>query len=325
MIALLALALLAARGTSQQTPQPAPPPPALQQPAPSVTGMQIGVRASPDTVTVGEPFRLVVRVRAPRGAAIGFPVGPDSGLAVEAVDPRVVQRAADTTAVDETAFYRLVAWETGMQVAHLGTVVVSVAGTDHRVAIAGDRVYVRSVLPADTALQKPKPARDIVPAVRPWWIWLLVALAALAALGLLIWWWRRRRRPGTPPDVDAYDEARREFARIEAMALLDAGERGRYVALTVDTVRDYLAARVPAADRSLTSGELLQALQDVSVVPREQLAPVLEESDLVKFARRPITNVRAAELARDAHAVVDDTERAVQAAHAAAAAREAAA
>jgi len=52
---------------------------------------------------------------------------------------------------------------------------------------------------------------------------------------------------------------------------------------------------------------------------------VLEESDLVKFARRPITNVRAAELARDAHAVVDDTERAVQAAHAAAAAREAAA
>ncbi|MGH7634676.1 MAG: hypothetical protein ACRENC_13160, partial [Gemmatimonadaceae bacterium] len=222
MITLLALALLVPQGTSQQTPRPAP-----QRPSPSASGVQIGVRATPDTVTVGEPFRIVVRVRVPLGAAVGFPVGPDSGFNVEAVDPRVVQRSADTTAVDETALYRLVAWDTGTQVAHLGTVVVSLAGTDRRLTIAGDRVYVRSVLPADTALQKPKPARDIMPAVRPWWIWLLVALAALAALGLLFWWWRRRRRrPGMPSDVDAYDEARREFARIEAMALLDAGERG---------------------------------------------------------------------------------------------------
>jgi len=187
-------------------------------------------------------------------------------------------------------------------------------------------VYVRSVLPADTALQKPKPARDIVPAGRPWWIWVLVALAALALLGLLFWWWRRRRRGRLmPADVDAFEEARREFARIDAMALLDAGEPGRYLALNVDTVRDYLAARVPAADRSLTSHELLHALRDTTVVPRERLAPVLEESDLVKFARRPITNARAAELAQDGRAVVEETERDVQAARAAAAAREAAA
>jgi hypothetical protein len=317
MIALLVLALLLRQETPHATPQQSPPP---------ASGVQIGVRATPDTVTVGESFRLVVRVRAPRGAEIGFPVGPDSGLDVEAVDPRVVQRSPDTTAVDETALYRLVAWDTGTQVAHLGTVVVTVAGTDRQITIAGDRVYVRSVLPADTARQKPKPARDIVPAGRPWWIWLLVALAALALLGLLFWWWRRRRRRSVAPaNVDAYDEARREFARIEAMALLDAGERGRYVALNVDTVRDYLAARVPAADRSLTSHELLHALRDTAVVPRERLAPVLEESDLVKFARRPITNARAAELAQEARAVVEQTERVVQAARAAAAAREAAA
>jgi hypothetical protein len=52
---------------------------------------------------------------------------------------------------------------------------------------------------------------------------------------------------------------------------------------------------------------------------------VLEESDLVKFARRPITNARAAELAQEARAVVEQTERDVQAARAAAATREAAA
>jgi len=317
MIPLLVLALLLHQGS----------PPVSRQRSPSpLSGVQIGVRATPDTVTVGEPFRMVLRVRAPRGAEIAFPVGPDSGLDVEAVDPRVVQRSADTTAVDETALYRLVAWDTGTLVAHLGTLVVTVAGTDRHFTIAGDRVYVRSVLPADTALQKPKPARDIVPAGRPWWIWVLVALAALALLGLLFWWWRRRRRGRLmPADVDAFEEARREFARIDAMALLDAGEPSRYLALNVDTVRDYLAARVPAADRSLTSHELLHALRDTTVVPRERLAPVLEESDLVKFARRPITNARAAELAQDGRAVVEETERDVQAARAAAAAREAAA
>jgi len=45
----------------------------------------------------------------------------------------------------------------------------------------------------------------------------------------------------------------------------------------------------------------------------------------VKFARRPITNARAAELAQDGRAVVEETEHDVQAARAAAAAREAAA
>ena len=49
--------------------------------------VQIGVGVRPDTVTVGEHFLMTVRVRAPKGAEIGFPVGPDSGAAVDAGDP----------------------------------------------------------------------------------------------------------------------------------------------------------------------------------------------------------------------------------------------
>jgi Domain of unknown function (DUF4381) len=305
---VIALALLLAlqqpRGATSSVPAP---------PRPQ-TGVQMGVRARPDTVTVGDPFVVTLRVRAPRGAEIGFPVGPDSGTAIEAVDPRAVRASADTTAIDQTATYRLVAWDTGAQTVRFGEFVVSLRGTDRRIAVDPLPVYVRSVLPRDTAKQIPKPARDIVTAPRVWWWWLIAALVALALLGLFLWWWRRRRkRPAAVEPADPLAEAQREFARIDSLRLLEAGERGRYVALNIEVLRDYLAARVDVALRSLTSTELLNALRSRREVPAERLAPVLAEADLIKFARRPVTSERAREIAREARAIVTDVERAVTA------------
>lgn len=302
MIALLlALALW-------QTPQQRAAPADTAQPR-----LQMGVAVRPDTVTVGEHYTVSVRVRAPRGATISFPVGPDSGLAVEAVDPRVITSAPDTTVVDRTAIYKLVAWDTGGQAAHLGSLVVTVNGVDRRIPIAGDRVHVRSVLPADTSMQVPKPARDIVSAPMPWWYWLVAALLAAALLGLLIWWWRRRRKQVQEPALAPIEEARRAFARIDALGLLEAGERGRYVALNVEVLRDYLARRIPEALPSLTSTELLAAMHARSEIPVQRLAPLLTEADLIKFARRPITADRARDLAGEARAVVDGVEQAIAA------------
>ena len=277
--------------------------------------VQLGVLVRPDTVTVGEHFQVLVRVRAPRGSQLSFPPGPDSGLAVEAVDPRSVRVSPDSSFAEETAVYTLVAWDTGWQASRLGNLVVTTDGVDRRVAITGDSVRVRSVLPADSALRVPKPARDILVAGRPWWHWLLAALAALALLALVIWWWRRRR-PRTPESAgaNAYETAVREFERIASLGLLDAGEPGRYVALNTDAARDYLAARLgDDAHRSLTSSELLASISGRAEVDVRRLAPLLAESDLIKFARRPVTQPRARELGDEARGVVDDVEAAVKA------------
>ncbi len=285
----------------------------LQQPVPAASPrIQVGVAARPETVTVGEPFLLAVRVRAPKGAAITFPAGPDSlRSALEAVDPRTIRDTPDTGAVDRTALYRLVAWDTGGQGANLGELVVRVAGVAQRVPITGDRVYVRSVLPADTTRQVPKPARDIIPAGLAWWWWLVAAVVAAALVGLLVWWWRRRRRRRSAGPVDPFAEAEREFARIDALELLEAGERGRYVALNVEVVREYLAARLPDLRRSLTTTELLAAVSAEPVVPADRLAAALGEADLIKFARRPVTADRARELVRELRRVVEELERAL--------------
>jgi len=270
--------------------------------------VQLGVTITPDTVTVGEPFRVLVRVRAPRGASIEFPAAPDSAAAVQALDPRLVRQLGDTAAVDQTAAYRLVAWDVGALGLGLDAVTVRANGVARTVALAPYTVFVRSVLPADSAQRVPKPPRDILADAPPWWRWWALAAALLALLGLLAWWlWRRRRLRATgEPAMDAYEHAQREFDRVEALGLVEAGERGRFVALVVEVLREYLARRVDGAQPSLTSTELLDAVRGNPAVPTERLAAVLADADLIKFARRPVSAERARELAREARAVVRD-------------------
>jgi hypothetical protein len=169
---------------------------------------------------------------------------------------------------------------------------------------------VRSVLPPDTALQVPKPPRDIMAAEPPWWRWVALALLVAAIVGLLLWWYlrRRRRKPPTVP-IDAMQYAEREFNRVERMGLLEAGERGRFVALMVEVMRDYLALRLPGAAPSLTSTELVRYLRSRSDLPVQRLATVLTEADLVKFARRPVTAERAREIGHEARAIVREVEQ----------------
>jgi hypothetical protein len=278
--------------------------------------VRAGVSVSKDTVTVGEPFELRVRVRAPAGAQISFPDNPDSTGTIQARDPRTIVTTDSVAAVDQTATYRLAAWDVGMQPVRIGNVTVATdaaAGAGQPVSLARLQVFVRSVLPADSALRVPKPARPIWELrAFPWW--LLALLLAAIALGLGIWWWMRRRRRAKPPVViDPYVRAQKEFTRLETMGLLDAGERTRYVALAVEVLRDYLAARFPDATLALTSRELVAAVRRQKTLAPEQLSRVLHEADLAKFAAFSLTEERARNLARDARALVEREHAASQA------------
>jgi hypothetical protein len=106
--------------------------------------------------------------------------------------------------------------------------------------------------------------------------------------------------------------AEAEFQRIEALALLDAGERGRYVTLTVEVLRDYLAARYAEATLSLTSTELQRSIRHLPHVPQDRLTRVLTDADLIKFARRPVSTERARDLGREARAIVNEEHVASQ-------------
>lgn len=275
--------------------------------APATLSVQMGYRVSPDTVIIGEPFNLFVKVLAPRGVRFEFPAGPDTTTQkgvrpIELRGEKLVSMLGDTA----VALYHLVAWDVGVQPLRIPDVRVTFGGQERRPPLGAASVFVKSVLPADTALRVPKPARPLI--VLPVFNWLpwLALLAAIIA-GILLWWaWRRYRdRPRAP--IDPYVRAQREFERIEKLRLVEGGRAGVYLSLMVDVAREYLAGRVPGVRRSDTTSELLRAMRPHEGVEAE-LPVLLETADLVKFARAAVSDSEATAVGGTAKEVVDHVE-----------------
>jgi hypothetical protein len=267
----------------------------------------MGYRVNPDTVIIGQPFNLFVKIAAPMGVRFEFPAGPDTAMQngvrpIELRGEKLVSMLGDTA----VALYHLVAWDVGIQPLRIPDVRAALGGQERRLPLSGAAVFVKSVLPADTSLRVPKPPRPlIVLPVFNWWPWLALIAAIIASV--LLWWaWRRfRNRPKAP--VDPYVRAQREFDRIERMGLLEAGRGPEYLALFVDVAREYLAARVPGVRRSDTSTELLRTMQPHDGIEAE-LPRLLERSDLAKFAAEDVSREEAREAGLAIRAVVDHVE-----------------
>jgi hypothetical protein len=125
-------------------------------------------------------------------------------------------------------------------------------------------------------------------AASPWW-WLI--LAALA-VGGGVWFWTKRRKqiqgPPPPPPIPADELALDQLRELLASGRTDAARvKEFYIALS-DILRAYLenGFHCPALER--TTGELMRDLRkrsDFNVNALMQLQDILEECDLVKFAK----------------------------------------
>lgn len=281
--------------------------------------VQAGVAVHPDTVTVGEHFTAVVRVRVPDGVRVLFPARPDTGAHVDTAAPVVRHDSAAPGVTDATASYVLAAWDTGRVALGLDSVIVASGGATRLVPVGGG-VSVRSVLPRDTALRVPKPPRPPIAVGRTDWRPWLAALLAAAVAGLAWVAWRRwRRRAATPLAAGAW--AAREFARVRSAGWLEHGEADRFAVAMADVLRGYLVRAWPALRPSSTTRELGEALVHVPAVASDPVLDLLERVDLVKFAAAHVG-------AEEARAIGDAAEQRVadaEAARAAEAARVAAA
>jgi hypothetical protein len=252
-----------------------------------------------------------VRVRAPRGAVIEFPQESDSAAAASPTTTQMIGKPAiqpldDSTGVSVSAAYRLAAWDVGPQPLGIGAIMVRLHGDTGYVSLADRSVFVRSVLPEDSALRVPKPPRPAIDLAPFNWMPFLLAALALAAAALAwrtwVWYRRRSRRP-----LDPFSAAEREFARIESMALVAAGKPEMHVALMSDAMRAYLAARVPGVERSQTSSELLSKAGDIHS-SATGLGDLLWRTDLIKFARQPVPGDEAKQLGASARGIVRAVE-----------------
>lgn len=269
--------------------------------------VKMGFTVRPDTVLIGQPFNLLVKVHAPKGVRFEFADGPDT-TTENGIRPIELRGTRAVTMIGDTAvaLYRLVAWDVGAQPLRIGDVRVSYERLERRAPLTTASVFVRSVLPEAENLRVPKPARPII--VLPifnWWPWLALALAALIS-GLLWWAWRRYRNRPIPP-VDPYVRAQREFARVEAMALIENGAPRQHLTDMVDVMREYLVARVPGVRRSHTTTELLGAIE-LGEGPEARLPDLLDRADFIKFAQGNTGGPEAAAAGNTAREIVDHVE-----------------
>ena len=282
---LLLLALPAARAGAQLPDAAAPT--ATAATAPSA---RIATGVVPDTVTVGDPFTVIVRVAADDDARVTVRLAPDSAAAVQPLAPATLSSDSGGT----TFVQRMVAWRTGALAGREAIVRVAPptgAAREYRVALRTP--YVRSVLPADTSALKPKPAAP--PLAAPRLAWRGAALLALLVVAALAAWARRRAtgRKVIRPPRDPRSEALALLADARAGGFLEAGEWAAFYSLVSEALRVALAARSPAWARDLTTRELAATSTPVAPLPPPVLE-LLERADRVKFAAAAVPPETAA-------------------------------
>ena len=258
---------------------------------------QVSVRVEPESVSVGQPFEVAVVVRAPFFAKIAFPAAP-SVNAIELLDPVRISQRDGWDIRETTAIYRMAAWDVGRF--HIGFPPLRIQSLDveRDVAVPERELFVVSVLPSDTSLHYPRPARDVFSGALPWWIWTLVIAAFAAATSWLLARLHRRRPAQARHEPDGSVEAL--FDRIDTLALFEVGEAGRHAVLAADALREALAREYPSLRTSLTNQELLEALPAELAALRPALADLLRDIDSIKFAMAEVTPQRARELAQAA-------------------------
>lgn len=255
-------------------------------PAPDTLAASAGI--APDTVTVGDHFRVLVRVQAPEGASVVFPpfnlVEP-----VEAADSVRIRR--DSTGA-WTATYTLAAWITSDSlVAAIPFRVRNADGSTRDLRVRVELPHVRSVLPPDSTLHIPKPAKAVIPiaALAPTPRgWLIPAVLLGLVLVGIVWLALRRRISFAAAMIDPRSAALAELAEIEQEGLLARGEVYEYHVRTSRVLREYLALAAGVGEH-LSSTEAVQAVRARAAEPAEvgALERLLRDADRVKFAGVP--------------------------------------
>lgn len=263
-----------------------------------------GAAVTPDTITVGDRFRVAVRIEVPPGMRIIFPDTLEVPEDVEAAARReLVSDTAMPGIETMTAVYTLTSWKTGTIELPSAKLRLLTEQGEETIEVAVPPVNVISVLPQDTAGIEPMPLKDVLGPARALLPMLLGLLFLLLLAGLAIWLWRRRGTeapvlevtPGLPPRKRALDA----LDRLIASGMLERDLRAFYFALTA-IVRGYVGELNRDWGTELTTAELrsrmlgglrLGASQSDAMAAAfasrgMRLDALLGRADLIKFARQ---------------------------------------
>lgn len=291
----------------------------LLAPAPARALPRVTSSTVPAVIHVGDTVTVEARIEGPVDL---LPVRPPAKLGTFDL---IGVDAGDSSASPRVVRIYLTSFEIGPQAVPRIGLAVREGGRIDSVFTGRYLVTVASLLPADSAAVDtlgPLPAKGPfdIPQVFRWNV-LFGYLATLAALGALAWWLVRRLRnrpravptlvpvaePATPPHVLAL----RALDEVAARGYVVRGLFKAHYTEVLDVLRVYLERRIGLEAMDRTTFELLSELSRtaLSSAARERLAALLEEGDLVKFAKQVPEAAAADALVPAARAWVEEVHR----------------
>ena len=156
---------------------------------------------------------------------------------------------------------------------------------------------------------EPRPIRD--PNVA---LWLLIT-AVIFVVAALVWVWMSRRHWAAPPPplppLPAHELALRQLHELRGSGLLSDGETQQFAYGLSNIFRTYLGRRFAFPAAEWTTTEIMQGLpEDLQSIRRDaDIRRVLDATDIVKYAGRPITAKEMEDLADVCEGLVTHTGR----------------
>jgi len=259
-----------------------------------------------DALTVGDQFTLRLKATYPAEGDVALPALPREWGPFEVLDqralPTVENQDGTRTATREAT---VTLWAPGEFQTPALAVRYRTGDDAQEITVPPLTITVASVLSGDETEKRDLKPQARLPHPFPW-LWVLGGTLLTSLLGAWGWLWytRWRRSPdafAAPVIVDPHppeEIAHEELDRIAALDLPGQGDLKGHYTLVADCMRHYVQDRyhLPALDR--TTWELMTVMRRASIErgPTVRLCELLEEADLVKFAKaRP-----AVDQARDA-------------------------
>ena len=241
-----------------------------------------------DTITIGDPFVLRLRVHRGAGDQAEIAFGKDFPQPFEIRHTGEVEtEQLEDGRVRETQDIILAIYQVGaFRVPPVAVHFVDAEGDSGKIASQPIDVLVQSVRPEGTTdIRDVKPPMVVVAEI-PVWFWLVVGGVILLLAGLVWYVYRRRRRPKAevpPPPVNWLEE----LDRVGQLGLIERENYRQYYSLLSGVLRRCLEAKTPVHAVERTTFEIgrdlrEQAFDDQLVMDIEGF---LNEADMVKFAK----------------------------------------
>ena len=285
--------------------------PAAAQELPAPPSLRVAVDTT--TTTVGGRLHLTVAVEHAPDATVQWPDSLDLApfeVLGAVVSPTTVADGRATT----TAVLTLAAFELGeLEIPSFTVGVTSPGGVTELVTDPFGIAVVSVGLDEGQDIRDIRGPLSIPRSMLVIGFWVL-ALALAAAGG---WWLARRARQRTTdegplsedPPRPAHELAYEQLDWLETSGLLGQGRIKEYYIEVSDIMRRYLEGRYAIRALEMTSGEVLEQLEDAGVSwdVHDRFTAFLAHCDLVKFAKHRPSPTACALIVPDARALVDAT------------------